>query len=111
VFLNRFGTNVKGDVRAEIAQLFKYTPLFQPFIILDLYLQHTESLTEIVRLQALSARTNSPSTISGPYLSSFNFPGPIGLPTEKLSGADFFASAEVSGYVSNIHILPYIHQF
>ena len=53
-------SDIKGDVRAEIAQLFKSTPLFQPFIILDLYLQHMESLTEITSSQAISART-SPS--------------------------------------------------
>jgi len=44
-------------VRAEIAQLFKCTPLFQRFIILDLYLEHMESLTEIVGRQAISAPT------------------------------------------------------
>ena len=49
---------LKGDVRAEIAQLFKYKLLFQPFIILDLYLQHMESLTEIIGRQAISARTS-----------------------------------------------------
>ena len=37
-----FVNPLKGDVRAEIAQLFKYKLLFQPFIILDLYLQHME---------------------------------------------------------------------
>jgi len=47
----------KGGHRAEIPQLFKYTPLFQPFIILALYLQHMESLTEIMRRQAISAPT------------------------------------------------------
>jgi len=49
---------IKGGVRAEIAQLFKYTPLFQPFIILDMHLHRMESLTEIVRRQAISARTS-----------------------------------------------------
>ncbi|GAF72443.1 unnamed protein product [marine sediment metagenome] len=48
---------VKGDVRAEIAQLFKYNPLFRSFIILGLYLQHMESLTEITGRQAISAQT------------------------------------------------------
>jgi hypothetical protein len=37
----------KWDVRAEIAQLFDFTPLFQHVIILDMYLQRMESLTEI----------------------------------------------------------------
>ena len=49
---------IKGGVRAEIAQLLKYTPLFQPFTILDLYLQHMESLTEIVGRQAIYAPTS-----------------------------------------------------
>ena len=43
-------------LRGAIAQLFKYELLFQPFIILDLYLQHMESLTEIIWRQAISPR-------------------------------------------------------
>ena len=39
--------DVKWDIRAEIAQLFDFTPLFQHFIILDMYLQRMESLTEV----------------------------------------------------------------
>ena len=58
---------VKGDVRAEIAQLFKNNPLFRPFIILDLYLQHMESLTEITGCQAISTRT-SPLTTRTLYI-------------------------------------------
>ena len=50
--------SLKGGVRAEIAQLFKNNPLFRPFIILDLYLQHMESLTEITGRQAISTRTS-----------------------------------------------------
>ena len=49
---------LKGDVCAEIGQLFKCAPLFQAFIILGLYLQHMESLTEITGCQAISARTS-----------------------------------------------------
>jgi hypothetical protein len=29
---------VKGDIGAEIAQLFKYTPLFQPFLSFEMYI-------------------------------------------------------------------------
>ena len=42
------------NVRAEIAQLFNFIPLFKPFIILVLYLQHMESLIEITSRQAIS---------------------------------------------------------
>jgi hypothetical protein len=42
------------SVRAEIAQLFNLIPLFKPFIILVLYLQHMESLIEITSRQAIS---------------------------------------------------------
>ena len=47
---------IKGGVRAEIAQLFNFIPLFKPFIILILYLQHMESLTEITSRQSISER-------------------------------------------------------
>ena len=63
----------RSDVRAEIAQLFDFTPLFQYFIILDMHLQHTESLTEIVRRQAISART-SPFISMPPFQTNdFNY--------------------------------------
>jgi len=61
--LNQVFPASKGGVHPEIAQLFKCTPLFQPFIILDLYLQHMESLTEIVRRQAI---VRPPSCTGGP---------------------------------------------
>jgi len=51
--LTRFVSENKGGT--EISQLFKYTPLFQLFIILDLYLRHMESLNEVVSRQAISA--------------------------------------------------------
>lgn len=52
--LTRFVSENKGG-GTEISQLFKYTPLFQPLIILDLYLRHMESLNEVVSRQAISA--------------------------------------------------------
>ena len=54
--LTRFvSENKKRGGGTEISQLFKYTPLFQPLIILDLYLRHMESLNEVVSRQAISA--------------------------------------------------------
>ena len=54
---NPLSFDVKGDVRPEIVQPFNCTPLFQSFIILGLYLQHMEFLTEITSSQAMSVRT------------------------------------------------------
>jgi hypothetical protein len=49
--------HIKGDVRAEIAQLARCTLLFQLLITLNLHLQQMESLTKITRRKAISART------------------------------------------------------
>ena len=47
----------KWEVRAEIAQLFKRTLLFQLLVTPNLHLQQMESLTKITSRKPISART------------------------------------------------------